>query len=88
MCACVCVFHSRHVEHFVCAQCEKPFLGQKHYERGGLAYCETHFNQLFGDVCYHCNEVIDGDGECFCCVCVMNEGSLLDCKLFFCGRKF
>ncbi|XP_039250060.2 LIM and senescent cell antigen-like-containing domain protein 1 isoform X1 [Styela clava] len=50
-----------HVEHFVCAQCEKPFLGQKHYERNGLAYCETHFNQLFGDICYHCNGVIDGD---------------------------
>jgi len=47
----------------VCAQCEKPFLGQKHYEKNGHAYCETHYNQLFGDVCYHCNEVIDGDGK-------------------------
>jgi len=68
-----------HVEHFVCAQCEKPFLGQKHYERNGLAYCEVHFNQLFGDVCYQCNEVIDGDVvsalnkswcvNCFQCTC-------------------
>ena len=49
----------------MCAQCEKPFLGQKHYEKNGLAYCETHYNQLFGDVCYHCNEVIDGDGTYF-----------------------
>nr|AGW21640.1 NLS-YFP-Lim4-CFP [Yeast integrative vector pYFP-Lim4-CFP] len=39
-----------HVEHFVCAKCEKPFLGHRHYERKGLAYCETHYNQLFGDV--------------------------------------
>ncbi|KAG7277679.1 hypothetical protein CRUP_024499 [Coryphaenoides rupestris] len=52
-----------HVEHFVCAKCEKPFLGHRHYERKGLAYCETHYNQLFGDVCYHCNRVIEGDGR-------------------------
>ena len=68
----------RHVEHFVCAQCEKPFLGQKHYEKNGLAYCETHYNQLFGDVCYHCNEVIDGDGKFDChlhslCICFKGQ---------------
>ncbi|XP_052004960.1 LIM and senescent cell antigen-like-containing domain protein 2 [Xyrauchen texanus] len=50
-----------HVEHFVCAKCEKPFLGHQHYERKGLAYCETHYNQLFGECCYHCNRVIEGD---------------------------
>uniref|UniRef100_A0A8C4NMP8 LIM and senescent cell antigen-like-containing domain protein 2 n=2 Tax=Myxinidae TaxID=7762 RepID=A0A8C4NMP8_EPTBU len=50
-----------HVEHFVCAKCEKPFLGHRHYERKGLAYCENHYNQLFGDVCYLCNKVIEGD---------------------------
>lgn len=49
------------LQHFVCAKCEKPFLGHRHYERKGLAYCETHYNQLFGDVCYHCNRVIEGD---------------------------
>ncbi len=50
-----------HVEHFVCAKCEKPFLGNKHYERKGLAYCETHYHQLFGNLCYVCNQVIQGD---------------------------
>ncbi|XP_026128500.1 LIM and senescent cell antigen-like-containing domain protein 2 [Carassius auratus] len=50
-----------HVEHFVCAKCEKPFLGHRHYERKGLAYCETHYNQLFGEVCFHCNRAIEGD---------------------------
>ncbi|XP_036093892.1 LIM and senescent cell antigen-like-containing domain protein 2 isoform X2 [Rousettus aegyptiacus] len=35
-----------HVEHFVCAKCEKPFLGHRHYEKKGLAYCETHYNQV------------------------------------------
>ncbi|XP_037562760.1 LIM and senescent cell antigen-like-containing domain protein 1 [Dermacentor silvarum] len=44
-----------HVEHFVCAHCEKPFLGRKHYEKNGHAYCETHFEQLFGFVCFVCN---------------------------------
>ena len=50
-----------HVEHFVCAKCEKPFLGHHHYEKKGLAYCETHYFQLFGNVCYVCNQVIQGD---------------------------
>ena len=49
------------VEHFVCAKCEKPFLGNRHYERKGLAYCETHYHQLFGNLCYVCNSVIQSD---------------------------
>ena len=39
-----CVYVS--LQHFVCAKCEKPFLGHRHYERKGLAYCETHYNQV------------------------------------------
>jgi len=50
-----------HVEHFVCAKCEKPFLGHRHYEKKGLAYCETHYHQLFGNLCFICNQVITGD---------------------------
>lgn len=50
-----------HVEHFVCAKCEKPFLGNRHYEKKGLAYCETHYHQLFGNLCFVCNQVIGGD---------------------------
>lgn len=50
-----------HVEHFACAKCEQPFNGSKHYEKKGLAYCETHFNQLFGNVCFGCNQIINGD---------------------------
>lgn len=37
---------SNFFQHFVCAKCEKPFLGHRHYERKGLAYCETHYNQV------------------------------------------
>ena len=48
-----------HVEHFACAKCEKPFLGHKHYEQNGQAYCYFHYHQLFGSLCYHCNGVIE-----------------------------
>ena len=47
----------RHVDHFSCAKCEKPFLGGRYFEKAGLAYCETHFLQLFGSVCYVCDKV-------------------------------
>ncbi|XP_076348488.1 LIM and senescent cell antigen-like-containing domain protein 1 isoform X2 [Tachypleus tridentatus] len=50
-----------HTEHFVCAKCEKPFLGHRHYEKRGVAYCETHYHQLFGNLCSFCNSVIVGD---------------------------
>jgi len=50
-----------HVDHFACAFCEKPFRGNMHYEKNGLAYCYYHFNQLFGALCYHCNGVVEGD---------------------------
>lgn len=52
-------------QHFVCAKCEKPFHGHRHYEKKGLAYCEQHYHQLFGNLCYVCNQVIAGDGG-FC----------------------
>lgn len=50
-------------QHFVCAKCEKPFHGHRHYEKKGLAYCEQHYHQLFGNLCYVCNQVIAGDGK-------------------------
>ncbi|XP_071837962.1 LIM and senescent cell antigen-like-containing domain protein 1 isoform X1 [Apostichopus japonicus] len=53
-----------HVEHFVCARCEKPFLGHRHYEKNGKAYCETHYNQLFGNMCYYCSKAIISEMMC------------------------
>ena len=35
-----------HTQHFVCGKCEKPFLGTRHYEKRGVAYCETHYHQV------------------------------------------
>ena len=32
--------------HKLYVQCEKPFMGNRHYERKGLAYCETHYHQV------------------------------------------
>ena len=34
------------LQHFVCSVCEKPFLGHRHYERKGLAYCEHHYHKV------------------------------------------
>lgn len=62
------------MKHFVCAKCEKPFYGNRHYEKKGLAYCEIHYHQLFGNLCFVCNQVIGGDGKWlvsmswYCCV--------------------
>lgn len=50
-----------HVDHFVCASCERPFLGKRHHEMKGLAYCEQHFYQLFGRKCFTCQQIIKGD---------------------------
>ena len=52
-----------HVAHFTCAQCEIPFNGSKHFEKRGLAYCEIHYNSLFGNLCFVCNTIISGDGN-------------------------
>ncbi|XP_022100339.1 LIM and senescent cell antigen-like-containing domain protein 1 [Acanthaster planci] len=67
-----------HVEHFVCARCEKPFLGHKHYERNGKAYCEIHYNQLFGNMCFYCNKPITSE-----MMCTMNKTWCED--HFFCS---
>ena len=30
----------------MCAQCEKIFDGRRHFERKGLAYCETDYSEV------------------------------------------
>ncbi|KAF0287420.1 LIM and senescent cell antigen-like-containing domain protein 1 [Amphibalanus amphitrite] len=50
-----------HVEHFVCAKCEKPFLGHRHYEKKGQAYCRTDYHMLFGNICFVCNYVVEDE---------------------------
>ena len=36
-------------------------LGNRHFEKNGLAFCATHYHQLFGSLCHHCDGVIEGD---------------------------
>jgi transposase-like protein len=49
------------LKHFVCASCEKAFDGRRHYERKGLAYCETHYTELFGEICFSCGRPCTSD---------------------------
>lgn len=74
-----------HPEHFACSECDKPFLGKRHYEVKGLAYCEQHYHNLFGHHCHTCEQVIkDGDvisalGKYYC-------ANHFSC--YFCGSQF
>ena len=33
-------------QHFVCAHCEKPFEGRRHFEKKGQAYCERDYKTV------------------------------------------
>lgn len=50
-----------HIDHFACTTCEKPFLGKRHFEVKGLAYCEEDYYNLFGYKCHSCQQTIKGD---------------------------
>ncbi|UJR09881.1 hypothetical protein I4U23_014103 [Adineta vaga] len=55
-----------HVEHFCCARCGQPFLGSKHFEYKGLAYCETDYHFLFGSSCCICNRTLPNGAYTAC----------------------
>ncbi|CAF1266367.1 unnamed protein product [Adineta steineri] len=55
-----------HVEHFCCARCAQPFLGNKHFEHKGLAYCEADYHFLFGSACFICNRTITNGAYTAC----------------------
>eukprot|EP01132_Coremiostelium_polycephalum_P000437 gene437-553_t len=55
-----------HPEHFTCTTCQVPFAGSAFREHGGKAYCETHYHQFFGRLCFKCNKpVVDKGVEVF-----------------------
>lgn len=66
-----------HVEHFACAECDKPFRGRRHFEMNGLAYCEEDCQRIYGYRCSTCAQLIEGEAivaldrrfcsEHFCC---------------------
>jgi paxillin len=50
-----------HPEHFICAQCLKPFPGGNFFEKDGRPYCENDFFALFAPKCGACHEPVKGD---------------------------
>ena len=60
----------------MCAHCEKPFDGRRHYEKKGLAYCEAHFNMVsLNDRLYIKRTV--GVSVLNVCVCLVVWGTVL-----------
>ncbi|KAF5405940.1 LIM zinc finger domain containing 1 [Paragonimus heterotremus] len=49
-----------HVEHFVCHQCEAPFMGARFYEWHGHAYCLQHYQVRTGSLCHICSRSVTG----------------------------
>lgn len=79
------------LQHFVCAKCEKPFLGHRHYERKGLAYCETHYNQVTLVIhVEHTKEVLHNSVTCVrfvallltLCLCLSSSVTLSCLEMF------
>lgn len=50
-------------QHFCCARCAQPFLGSKHFEHKGAAYCETDYHLLIGSTCCICNRTLPDGGK-------------------------
>jgi len=51
-----------HPEHFTCHICQKPFAESMFRENDGIPYCESHYNEGFGDKCEFCREPILSGG--------------------------
>jgi len=66
-----------HIDHFICTQCLKPFVGGVFFERDGRPYCEQDFASVFAQRCASCNQSIKSDvinalgstwhSDCFVC---------------------
>lgn len=55
-----------HPEHFTCTTCQVPFAGSAFREHEGKPYCESHYHQYFGRMCFKCNKpVVDRGVEVF-----------------------
>ncbi|KIH67056.1 LIM domain protein [Ancylostoma duodenale] len=45
-------------QHFRCAKCDVAFMGTKHFEHNGKAYCKDDFVTLWAEFCYQCNQLL------------------------------
>eukprot|EP01105_Mastigella_eilhardi_P022111 TRINITY_DN5418_c0_g1_i1.p1 TRINITY_DN5418_c0_g1~~TRINITY_DN5418_c0_g1_i1.p1 ORF type:complete len:496 (-),score=140.39 TRINITY_DN5418_c0_g1_i1:83-1540(-) len=79
-----------HPECFTCAVCNQPFPNSKFFEMEGKAYCEFHYQKLFGKPCAKCGkqvfkEGIDVCGKTYhpdCFVCSGCNGALNQKKMY------
>jgi len=53
-------------QHFVCAHCEKPFEGRRHFEKKGQAYCERDYKMVSYASSVQMRFVILGGCVCVC----------------------
>jgi len=67
-----------HPEHFLCAQCGKPFRGGNFVEQDGKAYCDDDFNELYGPKCATCLKPITDK-------CINAIGKVYHPEHFFCA---
>jgi len=78
-----------HPEHFTCEVCNEAFMGSQYFEKDGKAYCDLHYNQLFGYICDKCGEPIYKEGIDFlekhyhitCFICHICERKLTKSNL-------
>lgn len=44
-----------HPEHFTCSHCGRQLGRESYFERGGKAFCESDYFELFSPRCAYCN---------------------------------
>lgn len=49
-----------HPDCFVCRDCRQPFSGGSFFDHEGMPYCETHYHEKRGSLCYGCHKPITG----------------------------
>lgn len=49
-----------HKECFVCRICQKPFNSTSCYVINDAPYCEAHYHEINGSICFTCNKGIEG----------------------------
>ncbi|VBB28452.1 unnamed protein product [Acanthocheilonema viteae] len=73
-----------HPEHYVCCQCGEELGHRNFFERGGKAYCENDYHDMFSPRCAYCNGPIKDR-------CVTALGKTFHAEHFVCaecGRQF
>uniref|UniRef100_A0A915CD47 LIM zinc-binding domain-containing protein n=1 Tax=Parascaris univalens TaxID=6257 RepID=A0A915CD47_PARUN len=73
-----------HPEHYVCCQCGEELGHRNFFERGGKAYCENDYHDIFSPRCAYCNGPIKDR-------CVTALGKTFHAEHFVCaecGREF